>query len=322
MRRRSRSAQLKPIEKGGVVTAGNASQQNDAAAACLVVAEDQLEKLGLEPMGWFVGWAAAGVEPSRMGIGPVPAVERLFAAHRPRLEGHRPRRTQRGLRAAGAGRAQGLELERRRQAQRQRLGHFARPPDRRHRRSHPRQPHARDAAPRSAATASRPCASAAARASPPSSNAPPDRAAIPLSASHSRASCAAARPEKPGSQGGGHHCHPASREAALPPQGGGSGSTRSVETLGASPRGIVSTNPLAARPHPGGACPRAALCADPWAVLPPQAGEAFRSSPPNRQNPAEFCAAFPGKLKRNKHRERGEKLFFGAPKTWRIMQSP
>jgi acetyl-CoA C-acetyltransferase len=71
-------AALKPIEKGGVVTAGNASQQNDAASACLVVAEDHLEKLGLEPMGWLVGWAAAGVDPSRMGIGPVPAVERLF----------------------------------------------------------------------------------------------------------------------------------------------------------------------------------------------------------------------------------------------------
>src|SRR3984957_11067037 len=70
---------LKPIEKGGVVTAGNASQQNDAAAACLVVSEDKLAELGLEPMGWFVGWAAAGCEPSRMGIGPVPAVERLFA---------------------------------------------------------------------------------------------------------------------------------------------------------------------------------------------------------------------------------------------------
>jgi acetyl-CoA C-acetyltransferase len=68
---------LKPIE-GGVVTAGNASQQNDAAAACLVVAEDQLMRLGLEPMGWLVAWAAAGCEPSRMGIGPVPAVERLF----------------------------------------------------------------------------------------------------------------------------------------------------------------------------------------------------------------------------------------------------
>ncbi|WP_226017392.1 acetyl-CoA C-acetyltransferase [Novosphingobium sp. FKTRR1] len=68
---------LRPIE-GGVVTAGNASQQNDAAAACLVVAEDRLEELGLEPIAWFHSWAAAGCDPSRMGIGPVPAVERLF----------------------------------------------------------------------------------------------------------------------------------------------------------------------------------------------------------------------------------------------------
>jgi acetyl-CoA C-acetyltransferase len=70
---------LKSIEKDGVVTVGNASQQNDAAAACLVVAEDKLAELNLEPMGWFVGWAAAGCDPSRMGIGPVPAVERLFS---------------------------------------------------------------------------------------------------------------------------------------------------------------------------------------------------------------------------------------------------
>jgi acetyl-CoA C-acetyltransferase len=69
---------LRPLE-GGVVTAGNASQQNDAGAACLVVAEDKLEELGLEPIAWFHSWAAAGCEPSRMGIGPVPAVERLFA---------------------------------------------------------------------------------------------------------------------------------------------------------------------------------------------------------------------------------------------------
>ncbi|MFM7027639.1 MAG: acetyl-CoA C-acetyltransferase [Chakrabartia sp.] len=68
---------LRAIE-GGVVTAGNASQQNDAAAACLVVAEDKLAELGLEPMAWFHSWAAAGCDPSRMGIGPVPAVERLF----------------------------------------------------------------------------------------------------------------------------------------------------------------------------------------------------------------------------------------------------
>ena len=72
-------SQLRPIEQGGVVTAGNASQQNDAAAACLVVAEDKLEEFGLEPIAWLHGWAAAGCEPSRMGIGPVPAVERLFA---------------------------------------------------------------------------------------------------------------------------------------------------------------------------------------------------------------------------------------------------
>ncbi|MBL8537314.1 MAG: acetyl-CoA C-acetyltransferase [Hyphomonadaceae bacterium] len=69
---------LKPIEKGGVVTAGNASQQNDAAAACLVVAEDKLDELNLEPLAWFHSWAAAGCDPSRMGIGPVPAVARLF----------------------------------------------------------------------------------------------------------------------------------------------------------------------------------------------------------------------------------------------------
>ena len=70
---------LKPLEAGGVVTAGNASQQNDAAAACLVVGEDKLVSLGLEPDAWFGGWAAAGCDPSRMGIGPVPAVKRLFA---------------------------------------------------------------------------------------------------------------------------------------------------------------------------------------------------------------------------------------------------
>jgi len=69
---------LRAIEKDGVVTAGNASQQNDAAAACLVVAEDKLAELNLDPMGWFVSWASAGCDPSRMGIGPVPAVERLF----------------------------------------------------------------------------------------------------------------------------------------------------------------------------------------------------------------------------------------------------
>jgi acetyl-CoA C-acetyltransferase len=70
-------ARLRPVIPGGTVTAGNASQQNDAAAACLVVAEDRLAGLGLEPMARFVGWAAAGCDPARMGIGPVPAVKKL-----------------------------------------------------------------------------------------------------------------------------------------------------------------------------------------------------------------------------------------------------
>jgi len=69
---------LKPLMKGGVVTAANASQQNDAAAACLVVAEDRLAGLGLQPMGFLKGWAAAGCHPATMGLGPVPAVARLF----------------------------------------------------------------------------------------------------------------------------------------------------------------------------------------------------------------------------------------------------
>jgi acetyl-CoA C-acetyltransferase len=72
-------SKLRTIMPGGTVTAGNASQQNDAAAACLVVAEDQVEALGLEPLGYLAAWAAAGCEPATMGIGPVPAVARLFA---------------------------------------------------------------------------------------------------------------------------------------------------------------------------------------------------------------------------------------------------
>jgi acetyl-CoA C-acetyltransferase len=72
-------SKLRAIMPGGTVTAGNASQQNDAAAACLVVADDQLEALGLEPLGYLAGWAAAGCEPATMGIGPVPAVAKVFA---------------------------------------------------------------------------------------------------------------------------------------------------------------------------------------------------------------------------------------------------
>jgi len=71
-------ARLRTIMPNGTVTAGNSSQQNDAAAACLVVAEDCLDILGLQPLGYLESWVAVGCEPARMGIGPVPAVEKLM----------------------------------------------------------------------------------------------------------------------------------------------------------------------------------------------------------------------------------------------------
>ena len=70
---------LRPLMKDGSVTAGNSSSQNDAASVCLVVAVDKLDELGLEPMAYLRGWASAGVHPAYMGVGPVPAVNKLFA---------------------------------------------------------------------------------------------------------------------------------------------------------------------------------------------------------------------------------------------------
>lgn len=71
-------AGLRVIAKEGTVTAGNAAQQNDAAAACLIVAEDRLEALGLKPDAFLAGWSAVGCDPSRMGIGPVPAIAKVL----------------------------------------------------------------------------------------------------------------------------------------------------------------------------------------------------------------------------------------------------
>jgi acetyl-CoA C-acetyltransferase len=60
------------------VTAGNASGQNDAAAACLVTTPQKAAGLGLRPLARLVSWGVAGVEPSRMGIGPVPSTARAL----------------------------------------------------------------------------------------------------------------------------------------------------------------------------------------------------------------------------------------------------
>ena len=72
-------AALKPaFRDGGSVTAGNASGINDGAAALVIASEEKARELGLEPLGAFVGSAAAGVDPRVMGIGPVPAVRKLL----------------------------------------------------------------------------------------------------------------------------------------------------------------------------------------------------------------------------------------------------
>jgi acetyl-CoA C-acetyltransferase len=68
---------LRPIraalDPDATVTAGNASGQNDGAAVCVVTTRTQADTLGLRPLARVVSWAIAGVEPHRMGIGPVPA---------------------------------------------------------------------------------------------------------------------------------------------------------------------------------------------------------------------------------------------------------
>jgi len=73
-------AKLQPVKgEGNFVTAGNASQLSDGAAAVVVMEAKEAERRGLEPLGRFVSWAAAGCEPDEMGIGPVFAVPRLLA---------------------------------------------------------------------------------------------------------------------------------------------------------------------------------------------------------------------------------------------------
>jgi acetyl-CoA C-acetyltransferase len=65
-------------DKEATVTAGNASGQNDGAAVCIVASPEKVAKLGLKPLARLKTWAVAGVEPERMGIGPVPASEKAL----------------------------------------------------------------------------------------------------------------------------------------------------------------------------------------------------------------------------------------------------
>jgi acetyl-CoA C-acetyltransferase len=75
-------AKLEPVKgPGNFITAGNASQLSDGAAAVVLMDAKEAERRGLEPLGAFKGWAVAGCKPDEMGIGPVFAVPRLLERH-------------------------------------------------------------------------------------------------------------------------------------------------------------------------------------------------------------------------------------------------
>ncbi|MBE7451297.1 MAG: thiolase family protein [Kofleriaceae bacterium] len=65
--------------QGGSVTAGNSSPISDGAAAALVLSKAKAEALGIKPLGWFRSFVTVGVDPAIMGIGPLPAVQKLLA---------------------------------------------------------------------------------------------------------------------------------------------------------------------------------------------------------------------------------------------------
>ena len=71
-------ASLRPVHEGATITAGNASQLSDGAAATVVMDAALADKRGLEPLGYYRGMAVAGVDPDIMGIGPVYAVPKLL----------------------------------------------------------------------------------------------------------------------------------------------------------------------------------------------------------------------------------------------------
>jgi acetyl-CoA acetyltransferase family protein len=71
-------AALKPVREGGVITAGNASQLSDGAAACVLMEAGVASRRGLAPLGLYRGMAVAGTEPDEMGIGPILAVPKLL----------------------------------------------------------------------------------------------------------------------------------------------------------------------------------------------------------------------------------------------------
>ena len=75
-------AKLAPVRgEGNYITAGNASQLSDGAAALVMMSDEEASRRDIEPMGAFKGWAVAGCQPDEMGIGPVYAIPKLLKRH-------------------------------------------------------------------------------------------------------------------------------------------------------------------------------------------------------------------------------------------------
>ena len=75
-------AKLRPVfRKDGTITAGNASAITDGASAIVVLSESAARRHDVEPQAAIIGWTSVGVDPARMGLGPVPAVRRLLDRH-------------------------------------------------------------------------------------------------------------------------------------------------------------------------------------------------------------------------------------------------
>lgn len=84
---RDKMANLRPaFKKDGTVTAGNASGINDGAAAIIVMSKEKAEELGIKPMATVVSYASGGVDPSIMGVGPIPATQKALEKANMKIE--------------------------------------------------------------------------------------------------------------------------------------------------------------------------------------------------------------------------------------------
>ena len=128
-------AALQPAFKpDGTVTAGNACPLNDGAAAVLVMSEEKAQTLGLKPRARIIASTVAAIRPEIMGLGPIPAIQKLLEQTGHDDRRHRHRRDQRGVRRADRA-VQGRARDPRREAQPVRRRDRPRPPVRDDRRA-------------------------------------------------------------------------------------------------------------------------------------------------------------------------------------------